>query len=278
MFKIILFSVSFLLLISFLIRYIELKSIFYPTRGILVNPTYVDLNFEDVFFKTKDNVTLHGWFVPCKNAKATLIYCHGNAGNISHRLEKAVIFHHLGLNSFLFDYRGYGNSQGAPTEKGIYLDAQAAYDYLLTRNDIDKEKIIGFGSSLGGAAAIDLAVRRKLAALIVDSSFTCAKEMGKTVYPFIPAFVYTTKFDSIKKVKKITTPKLFIHSMNDEIVPFALGQRLFDAAIEPKDFLWITGGHNTGFIESQHLILGKLKEFLKKYGLIHSAALKPRIF
>jgi len=268
MLKSIIFIILFLIFVFGFVRYIELKSIFYPTKEILVNPKQVDLEFEDVFFKTKDNVTLNGWFIPHKDAKITMIFCHGNAGNISHRLEKIVIFYHLGVNTFIFDYRGYGNSQGNSSERGIYLDAQAAYDYLMTREDIDKDKIISFGSSLGGTPAVDLATKRKLAALIVDSSFTNAKEMGKTVYPFIPAFVYTIKFDNINKVKTITIPKLFIHSINDEIVPFRLGEKLFNAAAEPKEFLKIIGGHNTGFIESQHLILEKLKSFLGELDLI----------
>jgi len=258
----------FIIFIFLLIRYIELKSIFYPTREIVINPKHIDLNFDDIFFMTKDNVLLNGWFIPHKDAKTTIIFCHGNAGNISHRLEKIAIFYHLGFNTFIFDYRGFGKSKGHPTERGIYLDAQAAYDYVLSRKDVDKERIIGFGSSLGGAFAIDLATKRKLAALVVDSSFTNTKDMAKVVYPFIPTFVYTTKFDNINKVKKLNIPKLFIHSINDEIVPFGLGQKLFDAAGQPKEFLRITGGHNTGFIESRHLILEKLRSFLQKLDLI----------
>jgi hypothetical protein len=268
MLKIILYIVLFIIFIFVLIRYIELRSIFYPSKTVSVTPRNIDLDFEDIFFRTEDNVLLNGWFVVRKNAKATVILCHGNAGNISHRLEKILIFHHLGLNTFIFDYRGYGNSQGHPTECGIYLDAQAAYDYLLARNSIDKEAIVCFGSSLGGAIAIDLSTQRKTAALIVDSTFTSAKDMGKVVYPFIPSFVYSSRLDSVNKVKNLDIPKLFIHSINDEIVPFELGEKLFYAAAPPKEFLRVSGGHNTAFIESRHLIIEKLKAFLGELDLI----------
>ena len=266
MLRIIIFLILFLIFGFSLIRYIESKSIFYPDKEILVTPKQVDLNFEDIFFKTEDNILLNGWFIPHDDAKATIIFCHGNAGNISHRLEKIAVFYHLGLNTFIFDYRGYGNSQGHPTEKGIYLDAQAAYDYLISREGIDKDRIISFGSSLGGAAAVDLSTKRKVAALIIDSTFTNAKDMAKIVYPFIPTFVYSTKFDSLSKVKQLNIPKLFIHSINDEIVPFKLGEKLFNAACQPKESLKIIGGHNQGFIESRNLILEKIESFLGQIG------------
>ena len=264
MLRIIIYIILFPAFLFGWVRYIESKSIFYPDKEILVTPKQIGLNFEDVFFRTKDGILLNGWFIRCNNAKATIIFCHGNAGNISHRLEKIALFHKAGLNTLIFDYRGYGKSQGSPSENGVYLDAQAAYDYLLDREDIDKEKIVSFGSSLGGAIAVDLAVKRKCAALVADSTFTNTKDMGKTVYPFIPTFLYSTKFNSIDKVATIKIPKLFIHSINDEIVPFKLGNKLFKSACEPKEFLQILGAHNVGFSESGNLILEKLKLFFEE--------------
>ncbi|MFC1703271.1 alpha/beta hydrolase [Candidatus Omnitrophota bacterium] len=252
----------------FYIRYIELRSIFIPTREVITTPQQVDLPFEDIFFKTEDSIELNGWFIKSPKAKATIIFAHGNGGNICHRLEKIAFFYHLGINTFIFDYRGYGKSKGKPTEEGIYKDGRAAFDYLIRRDDIDRKKIIAYGESIGGAVAIDLATHRDVACVIAESTFSSAKEMGKIVYPFLPSFLFISKFDSITKVKNLKTQKLFIHSRNDEIVPFSLGKKLFDAAAQPKELLTITGGHNTGFIESKYIILERLKKYLKKIDLL----------
>lgn len=249
------------------IRYIESRSIFYPTREIPVTPPVIGLGFEDVYFKTQDGVTLNGWFIKAPNGRCTLLCFHGNAGNLGHRLEKIALFHRLGVNIFIIDYRGYGKSEGKPTEEGVYQDALAAYDYLLTRRDVDPDKIIGYGDSLGGAVAVDLATKKKLACLIIDSSFTSVADLSKTIFPFVPPFLLTTKMDSASKVKNISVPKFFIHSINDEIVPFALGKKLFDAAAQPKEFLEITGGHNINHIDSKDVLLRGISEFLKKYNV-----------
>lgn len=268
MLKIIISVLLFCVLVVVYARYIERRSIFFPMKGIEARPNDVGLDYEDVYFKTEDGLTLNGWFLKYPKAKTTLILFHGNAGNISHRLEKVSILRNLGLNIFIIDYRGYGRSQGRPSEEGIYKDGLAAFDYLIIRSDIDKDKIISFGSSLGGAVAINLAKARPVACLIVDSSFTSAKEMGHKFFPYIPSFLFSTKFDSIGKVKTINSPKFFIHSLNDEIVPFEFGQKLYQTSSPPKEFLKILGGHNTGFLESQDLIKEKLSLFLKNIGLI----------
>jgi len=237
-------------------------------REVITTPALIDLKFEDIFFKTEDGAKLNGWLIKSPGAKATFIFAHGNGGNISHRLEKIAMFYQLGVNTFIFDYRGYGKSTGRPTEEGVYKDIRAAYDYLISRDDIDKDKIIAYGESLGGAAAIDLATNRDVASLIVDSTFTSAREMGRIIYPFLPPFVFISKFDSESKVKELRIPKLFIHSENDEIVPFVLGEKLFNAAVEPKDLFRITGGHNTGFIECRNVVLEKLKVYLLSLNLL----------
>src|SRR3989338_4815908 len=160
------------LMFSFVVfvRYFEATAIFHPTREMPVAPDFVGLEFEDIYFKTQDKVTLNGWFVKNRPASSVVLYLHGNAGNISHRLEKILMFHELGLNVFIIDYRGYGKSQGKPTEDGLYQDALAAYEYLKTRKDVNTDKIIAYGDSLGAVAAIDLATKRKLSCLVVDSS------------------------------------------------------------------------------------------------------------
>jgi hypothetical protein len=225
-------------------------------------PAQFGLTFEDIFFNTADKLNIHAWFVPRPNALYTVIFCHGNAGNISHRLEKIKLFHDLGCNTFIFDYRGYGRSKGGPSEKGLYLDVLGAYDYLLSRN-INPGQLIGYGESIGGAVAIDLASKRKLRALIVDSTPTCARDMAKIVLPFLPAWIFSSRLDSINKIKSVTVPKLMMHSINDEIVPFKLGKKLFAEAPQPKEFLEIHGGHNSSFFESEGIIKEKIASFLK---------------
>lgn len=264
--KVVIYLIGGIVLFVLYIRYLEYRSIFYPSRKILATPADIGLSFEDVYLKTQDGVTIHGWFIPSAGAKATLIFLHGNAGNIGDRLEKIQIFQGLGLNVFIIDYRGYGKSEGRPTEAGIYKDALAAYDHLLSRRDVDPNRVIAYGASLGGTAAVDLATKRRLYALIVDSSFTHAVDMAKRIYPFIPSFLVGIKMDNIGKIKTITIPKLFIHSKDDEIVPLELGRRLFEAAAPPKEFLEITGGHNEGYSESQEKIIRGMELFLNDCG------------
>jgi fermentation-respiration switch protein FrsA (DUF1100 family) len=248
------------------IRFLEWRTIFYPMRQIETTPKAIGLDYEDLYFRTEDGKLLNGWLIKNPAATSTVILFHGNAGNISHRLDKIAFFHKLGLNVFIIDYRGYGKSQGRPGEKGLYLDARAAYDYLSTRKDLGKKKI-ACGESLGCAAAIDLCLNRKLDGLILDSAFASARDMSRVVFPFLPTFLIMSKFDSIEKIKSIKIPKLFIHSINDEIVPFSQGAKLFQAAPEPKEFLKIMGGHNSGFFETEDLIREKTKSFLAEYDL-----------
>jgi len=249
------------------VRYIESKSVFMPSRDLLADPSAVGLGYEDVFFVSEDRVRLHGWFIKSPGSQTTFLYLHGNAGNVSYRLEKLSMFYPLGINIFIIDYRGYGKSAGRPTEEGVYKDAVAAFDYLVTRPDVDKEKIVIYGDSLGGAVAIDLATRRRPAALIIDSSFSSAADVSRTIYPFIPTFFLKTKLDSVSKVKNIRAPKLFIHSRDDEIIPFGLGEKLFEAAAGPKEFIPISGGHNNNHIDSREHFFGGIETFLKRLNL-----------
>lgn len=251
------------------VRYLESRSIFYPARSIAATPAALGLAFEDVFIKTEDNVTINAWLVKSSTQRGTIIFCHGNAGNIGDRLEKILLFHQMGLNVLIIDYRGYGKSEGRPSEAGIYKDAVASYDYLLARDDIDHSRIIGYGESLGGAVIIDLGTKRNMAALIIDSSFTSAADMAKTIYPFIPSFLLGTKLDSVSKARTITIPKLFIHSRADEIVPFRLGERLYQAAVKPKEFLERPGGggHNDTPVDAQEKMAREIIAFLRRHNV-----------
>ena len=251
-----------------LVRYLETAGVFFPSRDMAVSPSAVGLPWEDVYIKAKDNVTLNGWFFKNPHAPSTIIFAHGNAGNMSDRLFKIRFFYDLGISVFIFDYRGYGKSEGKPSETGIYLDAQAAYDYLQARGDVDMKKIILYGASIGGVVVIDLATHRHASLLVVESSITNAQDMAHIHYPFVPAFFLSLKFDSIGKVRTISTPKLFIHSPDDEVVPFWVGQRLFEAAAEPKEFLKIHGGHNDGSITVDPSAAGEFIRILKSKDLV----------
>lgn len=258
----------------FLLRWLEPSLIFFPSKEMIASPKGFNLDFEDVFFKTADDQKLHGWFVPAGRdgsperepslaGDKTILFCHGNAGNISHRIDKLIFFHRLGYNVFIFDYRGYGKSEGRPSEQGLYLDVQAAYHYLKARG-IPVQQIVGYGESIGGAVLIDLAAKRPMQAMILDSTFTNIKDMARIYYPWIPTWFLSMKFDSKQKIASITIPKLMIQSDADEIVPARLGADLFEAAAMPKESLRIHGSHNEGFFESEDLIEKKILDFLKE--------------
>ena len=251
-----------------LVRYLESAGVFFPSRQMPVDPSVMDLPWEDIYFKSKDNIVLNGWYLKKAGAKSTLIFAHGNAGNISDRLFKIKFFFDLGLNVFIFDYRGYGKSKGKPSEAGIYLDAEGAYDYLVSRGDVNMKNIILYGASLGGSVVIDLATCRNAALLVVESSITNAQDMARIHYSFVPPFFLSLKFNSIGKVSRLTVPKLFIHSPEDQVVPYWVGQKLFKAAIEPKEFLEIHGGHNDGSITADSSAAGEFIRILKNKELI----------
>ena len=232
----------------FIVRYLEAVSVFFPNRIMALNPEALRLPWEDVYFKTNDGVKLNGWFFKNPTASSTILFAHGNAGNISDRLLKIKFFYDLGLNVFIFDYRGYGKSQGRPSEAGIYQDAQSAYDYLQSRPDVNRKRLILYGASLGGAVVIDLATHASAALLVVESSITSARDMARIYYPFVPSFFLSLKLDSISKVRDLNLPKLFIHSIDDDVVPFWIGRKLFEAAGEPKEFLTYTAGIMTALL------------------------------
>lgn len=268
----ILFSILVVLILFVVyVKYLEKKSVFFPDAKLKATPADAGLEYDDIHFETKDGVTLHGWLIKAAQnyqRAPTLLFLHGNAGNIGDRVEKIRFFHKLDVNVFIIDYRGYGRSEGTPTEEGVYRDARDAFDYLRSRQDIRPDGVIVYGASLGGAVAIDLAVHRPVKALIVDSSFTSAADMAKVIFPAAPAFLLSVKWDSEEKIKELDIPKLFFHSREDRVVPYLLGQRLYEAASEPKEFFDITGGHNDGYFESLDLIRKKMREFLQKHEVL----------
>ena len=261
--KILLWIIVSVIVFISIIRYIERSSLYFPMKEMSSDPSFTGLTFEDVYFTTKDNKGLNGWYVPARDAEYTVIFCHGNAGNISHRLEKLKMFNEMDVNTFIFDYRGYGRSEGIPSENGLYEDGRAAYKYVTETLDIPEEKIILYGESIGGAVVIDIAVEKNPAAIITEDALSSVKDVAKIAYPVIPAFVYATRFDSISKIGDVDCDKLIIHSVDDEIIPFRLGKKLYEAAKPPKEFLELRGGHNTAFIDSSEAYISGIKRFIQ---------------
>ena len=252
--------------LSFYVYYIQADLLYFPNtpgRKLVATPENIGLHYQNVEFVTDDKISLHGWFIPNKTAKATVLFFHGNAGNISHRLDSIEIFHRLGLNVFIFDYRGYGQSEGKVSEKGTYQDAEAAWNYLLNRQGISEKQIIIFGRSLGASIASWLASKHRPAALIIESGFTSVASMGQRIYPFLPVRWLTHfKYDTKKYVKNISCPVMIAHSRDDEIIPYAEGREIFQATPEPKHFLEMRGGHNDGFIVSGSTYIEGLRVFI----------------
>lgn len=248
------------------VKYFEKKGIYYPLKRIESSPQDIGLAYEDLFFKTADGLRLNGWFIPGEKSRATLLFCHGNAGNIGHRIGTIEIFHKLKLNIFIFDYRGYGRSEGRPSEEGLYQDARAAYRYLVTEKGIEKEKVVVYGKSIGANVAIDLVSKEEVAAIISESGFSSAYDMGKKLFPWLPIkWIIGVKYDALTKIEKITIPKLIIHSQDDEIVPIQQGRKLFEAAPEPKEFYQMRGGHNEALLFAREEFSSRIDAFLRKY-------------
>ncbi|MGF1615544.1 MAG: alpha/beta hydrolase [Gammaproteobacteria bacterium] len=238
--------------------------LYLPSREWVATPHDIDLPYEDVTLATDDGYRLHGWYLPADDKELTVLFFHGNAGNVSHRLDTLRLFHGLGLDTFIIDYRGYGRSEGSPSEAGTYLDAQAAWKYLVDTRGIHPENIILFGRSLGAAVATWLAARRTPAALIVESGFTSVPDLAAKLYPFLPVRLLARyQYDSRQSITHIRSPVLVIHSVEDEIIPFTHGRALFEAAPEPKQLLPIQGSHNEGFLVSKARYLTGLASFLE---------------
>ncbi len=207
------------------------------------------LNPEDHFFSTADGVRLHAWFLRSPSPIGTMVHFHGNAGNLSHRGEILRRLRAVGFHVFIFDYRGYGKSQGSPDEAGVYADGLAAVQYVTTLEGVDSTRLFYFGSSLGGAIAVDAATHVPPAAMILESTFSSAFDVAAHAYPFLPArFFLRSQFDSETKIRTLRMPLLFLHGTQDSIIPIELGRKLFEAAHTPKRFEEVQGaGHNDMF-------------------------------
>jgi fermentation-respiration switch protein FrsA (DUF1100 family) len=239
-----------------------------PGRALTATPGDIGLEYEDVSLTTSDDEHLHGWYVPATDRRGVVLFFHGNAGNISHRLDSIGIFHQLGLDTLIIDYRGYGQSTGKTNEQGTYLDALAAWNYLVDERGIPADRIIIFGRSLGGAIGAWLGAQPDMkngpAAMIIESSFTSGVDMARQLYPFLPAHLITRlRYPVAEYASRLECPVLVVHSRDDEIIPFEMGQSIYEAVKQRKSFLELRGDHNNGFFISRHEYVAGLDKFIE---------------
>lgn len=239
--------------------------VYQPQGEVRYSPKDAGLTYEDVRLNAKDAVTLSGWWVPAEKDRGTVLFCHGNGGNISSCLDSILIANRLGLNMFIFDYRGYGKSDGSPTEQGTYLDAEAAWAYLVDIRKIPPYEIVVWGRSLGGAIAARTAAEHEPGALIVESAFTSIKDIVHDRADWVPSwFLKDYAYPTCEYLEKVTAPVLVIHGRDDEMIPFKHGRALYDSIRGTKNFVEIRGSHNRGYIESLEVYESSIHGFIDK--------------
>ncbi len=243
-------------------RLVHLPSV--AGRELAATPAELGLPWEDVELTTADGVRLHGWYLPAPGeVRHTVLFFHGNAGNISHRLDTLETFHRLGLATLIIDYRGYGHSEGSPSESGLYRDAEAAWRHLTQARGIDPERIVAFGRSLGAPVAAHLAAERTVGGLALESAFTSVPDLAAELYPIFPVRALARiEYPTRQFLARVDAPVLVIHSPDDETIPFHHGEALYEAAPAPKRFLRIEGDHNTGFRRSGAVYSDGLRDWL----------------
>ena len=243
----------------------ESRFIYFPARTLTGTPADAGLEFVDVQVRTHDGVRLHGWWVPGRGESPTLLWFHGNAGNLGDRVGLLELLHdELGLGIFMVDYRGYGRSEGKPSEDGLYADARAALEAVMEHSDEGSDEVVVFGQSLGAAVAVELASARPLGGVVLEAAFTSIPDMARHHYSFLPVGpLLRTSFDSEARIAEIDAPLLMIHGENDDIVPIEMGRKVFEAAESPKEFRAVpSAGHNDVFRRTE--FVAALKSFLDR--------------
>lgn len=254
----------FYFLICLLLYYYQTRLIFVPSKNVLTTPKEHGIDYNEQYILSKNGNKVYFWEILTQNPKYTVVFFHGNAGNVSSRIETIYHFKELDIHAFMLDYQGYGLSEGTPTEKNIYSDSIQLIKTIIEQKNINPDNMIYWGRSLGGAVAAELALHYPPKALILESTFTSIVDMAKLSYPYIPvSLIVQNKFDTLKKIDQITVPKLFIHSPQDDIVPYQMSKLLFEKSLEPKHFLTIKGDHNSGFFTSQNIYIKGIEDFLK---------------
>jgi len=262
-------AVAYALMILFVFLY-QPRLVYFPQveRELTATPRAAGLDYEDVTLTTADNVKLHGWWVPSRNARGTILLMHGNAGNISHRLGYLTMFNRLGYSVLLFDYRGYGKSGGHPDEEGTYRDAEAAWLHLAATRNVAPRDIVMVAESLGGGVATWLATKYPPRALVLASTFRSVPDLGAQIYPWLPVrLLARITYDNLGRIAKVDAPVLIAHSRDDDVIPFAHGEALFAAAREPKQMLVLAGGHNDGFLFTRDAWIAAVGAFLDRIAI-----------
>jgi fermentation-respiration switch protein FrsA (DUF1100 family) len=245
-------------------RFVE-SQIFFPDPYLICTPAEAVLEYDDIWFTTSDGVRLHGWMVPAQPSIGLLLFCHGNAGNVSHRVDNIRRLHDIGLSVFIFDYRGYGQSEGRISEAGFYQDAEAAYRIARQHADKAGEKLVLFGRSLGGIAAVHLGTQFPASGLILESTFTHMAAMAKEHFPLpVPESLLRHKLNALDKIPRVKAPVLFFHGDQDDIVPINLGKALFEATVATKEWVTIPGaGHNDTYFVGGQDYFEKIRAFVR---------------
>ncbi len=244
------------------------RMLYHPSRALTATPSDIDLKYTVVHLTNRLGTDVHGWWLPCDGARLTLLFCHGNGGNISHRLESLRLFHALGLSVLIFDYSGYGLSGGRPSEEATRADARAAWDWLTGKAGAKPQSVVLFGRSLGGAVAAGLAgelAREGVepAGIILESTFTSVPDMGAYLYPWLPVRrLVKDRYNATSDLAGLRLPALFGHSPDDDVVPYALGRSLYEVYSGPKTFQTMRGGHNGGYLDMGQAYSDGLDRFL----------------
>jgi fermentation-respiration switch protein FrsA (DUF1100 family) len=245
-----------------LMSVMERRFLYFPIRQMDAEPADYGLRFEELDLTSSDGVRLRGWWIRSKGERVVLLF-HGNGGNVSHRLERAKVFaEELGVDLFLVDYRGYGLSEGTPSERGLYRDGLAIYDAARERG-FPPDRIVLHGESLGCAVAVEVALERPASGLALETPFLSVPALARKHYPFVPAFLIRSRFDAASKIDRVTAPKLFLVAERDEIAPPAQGRALFELAAPPKELFVIPGaGHNDTYVVGGRPYLDAWRRFL----------------
>jgi fermentation-respiration switch protein FrsA (DUF1100 family) len=272
---ILLISVAVYVLLIAYIYIFQTRLIFFPNvpgRALTATPSQIGVGFEDVRITTADGVDLHGWYVAAPAGAPAVILCHGNAGNIAHRLDWLELFCGMGFAVLLFGYRGYGQSSGTPTERGTYLDAQAAWDYLATTKGFSPRNIVIVGESLGGPIAAYLAKDVAPGALILVSTFTSVPSLASNLYWYLPVrLLARIQYQTAEYVVRVHVPTLVIHSLDDETIPFLHGEELRRRAGGPAQLLEIVGDHNAAFMLSRPKLTEGIRNFLEAHRILRTS-------
>ncbi|MCK4886629.1 MAG: alpha/beta hydrolase [Planctomycetes bacterium] len=257
--------------VGMILYFMQSKFLYKPVKGVVYTPEELGIEFENVNLTADDGAETRGWYIPPQGNGYTILFCHGNGGNIMHRLDTINLLSEMGLGFFIFDYRGYGDSKGKTTEAGTYLDAGAAYRWLNNQKQIPEHRIVVFGRSLGASVAAYLAGKVNCGGVVLENAFTSYIAMGQRIYPYMPVKWFAKfKYDTKKYLESVSCPILFFHSKDDEVVPYEFGRELFESVECDKRFVDLFGKHNNSFLISLDIYKKGWVDFLGYLYGLHS--------